>query len=369
MPGGKLRDAPWGGKMAGCKPVFGLQDKRLVVPVSETLISPLNLQVVAEVVQMMGASLPPNHSRALKEGLAAGVEGPWLPASVLDQVYADVMEGLGRSDFGLQSACSPVLARVGMLPMLLLHSPDLRTAIEHIRTYGVLHQGRIEFTQHEQDGVVHLRFDVLCRSPQGRLCRNDFVTLSLTQLLRMFGQGQTGLVRVCFDHPEPPHADQYRLYFDAPVSFGAPQTVLSFKAPMLNASLGATDPMIYQAVMARLNLALSELRGRDHLVDQVNRVLAERLHLKPRITDVAEALGLHERTLRRRLADLGVDHQKLLQRLQQDRATSALALGERSIQQIAGDVGFASAAAFHRAFMRWTGHTPKAWREGAGSPS
>ena len=138
---------------------------------------------------------------------------------------------------------------------------------------------------------------------------------------------------------------------------------MSFKASMLDASLGATDPMIYQAVLARLSLALSELREQDRLVDQVNRVLSERLHLKPRITDVASALGLHERTLRRRLADLGVDHQQLLQRLQQDRAMAALALGERSIQQIAGDVGFASVAAFHRAFMRWTGQTPGAWRD------
>jgi AraC-like DNA-binding protein len=355
--------------MAPCRSVVRAHDKRLVAPLSEILISPLNLQVVAEVVQMMGATLPDSHSLVLREGLASGVEGPWLPASVLDQVYSDVMDGLGRSDFGLQSACSPVLARLGMLPMLLLHSPDLRTAIEHIRTYGVLHQGRIEFTQHEQEGMVHLRFDVMCRSPRGRLCRNDFVVLSLTQLLRMFGQGQTGLVQVCFDHPEPPHADQYPLYFDAPISFGAPQTVLSFKASMLDKGLGATDPMIYQAVMTRMNLALSELRGRDRLLDQVNRVLAERLHLKPRITDVATALGLHERTLRRRLAELGVDHQQLLQRLQQDRASAALALGERSIQQVASTVGFASVAAFHRAFLRWTGHTPKAWREGAGRPS
>lgn len=65
------------------------------------LISPLNLQVVAEVIQMMGASLPESHGHALALGLAQGVEGPWLPASVLDQVYTDVMAGLGRTDFGL----------------------------------------------------------------------------------------------------------------------------------------------------------------------------------------------------------------------------------------------------------------------------
>jgi AraC-like DNA-binding protein len=328
------------------------------------LISPLNLQVVAEVVQMMGASLPESHRQALTAGLAQGVDGPWLPASVLDQVYVDVITGLGRPDFGLQSACSPALARVGMLPMLLLHSPDLGTALQHILTYAVLHQERTEFTLHEHDGVAHLHFDVMCRSPLGRVCRNEFVVLGLTQLLRLFGQGQTGLVQVSFDHPAPAHADQYRLYFDAPVSFGAPQTTLSFQSRMLAMGMGATDSMLYNAVLSRLNLALSELRGRDRLVDQVNRVLAERLHLKPRITDVAIALGLHERTLRRRLAELGVDHQQLLQRLQQDRASAALALGERSIQQVASEVGFASVAAFHRAFLRWTGHTPKAWREG-----
>lgn len=329
----------------------------------EMLISPLNLQVVSEVIQMMGASLPPGHGQTLAQGLSQGVDGPWLPASVLDQVYADVIDGLGRPDFGLQSACSPALARVGMLPMLLLHSPNLGTALQHILTYAVLHQERPEFTLREHEGWVHLQFDVMCRTPVGRMCRNEFVVLGLTQLLRLFGQGQTGLVQVSFDHPPPAHADQYRLYFDAPVHFGSPQTTLTFRAPQLAQGMGATDPMLYEAVLARLNLALSELRGQDRLVDQVNRVLSERLHLKPRITEVAAALGLHERTLRRRLADLGVDHQQLLQRLQRDRAMAALSLGERSIQQIAGDVGFASVAAFHRAFMRWTGQTPGTWRD------
>jgi AraC-like DNA-binding protein len=68
------------------------------------------------------------------------------------------------------------------------------------------------------------------------------------------------------------------------------------------------------------------------------------------------------RTLQRRLADEGVSYQELLDDARKEAAgrylhESALAIGE-----VAYLVGYSEPAPFHRAFRRWYGTTPEAFR-------
>jgi AraC-like DNA-binding protein len=80
------------------------------------------------------------------------------------------------------------------------------------------------------------------------------------------------------------------------------------------------------------------------------------------LTEVAAALNLSERTLRRQLADAGLSYRTLLDASRKSRALDLMAGGHRSIAQVAEAVGFAHARAFARAFVRWTGQTPTAVR-------
>jgi AraC-like DNA-binding protein len=43
-------------------------------------------------------------------------------------------------------------------------------------------------------------------------------------------------------------------------------------------------------------------------------------------------------------------------------AERLLAEQRLSIKQVADELGFASVSTFHRAFRRWTGHTPAGWQ-------
>ena len=78
----------------------------------------------------------------------------------------------------------------------------------------------------------------------------------------------------------------------------------------------------------------------------------------------ARALGLSVRSLRRRLAEEG--------RAYHDIASDALAAvakqfledGQHTIQETAYEMGFSAPSTFHRAFKRWTGTTPTAYRQG-----
>jgi AraC-like DNA-binding protein len=80
------------------------------------------------------------------------------------------------------------------------------------------------------------------------------------------------------------------------------------------------------------------------------------------VVDAARHLGMSERTLRRQLSQLGTSYADLVQQTQQLLAERLLAEQRLSIKQVADELGFASVSTFHRAFRRWTGHTPAGWQ-------
>lgn len=82
---------------------------------------------------------------------------------------------------------------------------------------------------------------------------------------------------------------------------------------------------------------------------------------------VARDLGLSRQTLYRRLRQEGVTFDQLLDRLRRRLALRMLGQEGLSVKDAAYRLGFADPAAFSRAFKRWTGESPRAYRSGAGS--
>ncbi|WP_022662572.1 GlxA family transcriptional regulator [Paucidesulfovibrio longus] len=81
------------------------------------------------------------------------------------------------------------------------------------------------------------------------------------------------------------------------------------------------------------------------------------------VGDLADAGGLEPRTLHRRfLARLGLSPQAYLREVRVERAKKLLASGTRSVEDIAGEVGYLDAAGFRRLFKSATGLTPGEYR-------
>ncbi len=77
---------------------------------------------------------------------------------------------------------------------------------------------------------------------------------------------------------------------------------------------------------------------------------------------IADALGSTRWTLLRKLkAEGGVTFEQLLDQLRHKMALHYLS-GKTSVTETAYLVGFSEAAAFSRAFKRWTGRSPRDWR-------
>jgi AraC-like DNA-binding protein len=78
---------------------------------------------------------------------------------------------------------------------------------------------------------------------------------------------------------------------------------------------------------------------------------------------VAQALGMHPRTLQRRLSELGQDYSELLSRIRFEKTLRLMADPDRRVFDIALELGFQDASNFSRSFRQWTGVTPSQFRK------
>lgn len=160
------------------------------------------------------------------------------------------------------------------------------------------------------------------------------------------------------------------LFLDSlPTAYDAARSRVTLPASYLTAELPRANPAA-QALAAELCADLVE-RRRDPspLAQQVRILLTQRLRFDPSAGGVAAALGVSERTLRRRLDAEGTGFQALLDQVRMSLAGRLLATGSLSVDEVARRLGYAESASFIHAHRRWLGTTPgrvsRAHSEGA----
>lgn len=82
----------------------------------------------------------------------------------------------------------------------------------------------------------------------------------------------------------------------------------------------------------------------------------------PTLGGIASHLHLHVRTLQRQLAQRNVVFRQLLDDRRRRRAMREVAVRQRDLAAVAAQLGYSDQAHFARAFRRWTGLSPTAYR-------
>ncbi len=119
-------------------------------------------------------------------------------------------------------------------------------------------------------------------------------------------------------------------------------------------------------VVARQSTAM--MYSENPIVQRSLDFMREHLGKQFNISAVAEHSSASKRTLEMRFREsLGSSPHEFLTKLRVERAESMLLMPERrSIEQIAGECGFGTAATFYAAFRRQTGRSPASFRRESG---
>lgn len=115
-------------------------------------------------------------------------------------------------------------------------------------------------------------------------------------------------------------------------------------------------------VQAQINKLLTVPVGQHDLVETVSNRIRMAPDTGPSQKDLAGSVNVSDRTLRRRLSQQGTTYRALRNSARFDKARDLLANSSLTIAEVASEVGNSDTRAFRRAFKRWSGQLPSAFR-------
>lgn len=163
------------------------------------------------------------------------------------------------------------------------------------------------------------------------------------------------------DYIAPPHHSDYGAIFQCPVQFEAPTIQLFFEASILDQPLPNASPksaVLYASLCEEKSIA----RQQGGTSWQLWRLILKDPSNPPDMATAAQTLHCSIRTLRRRLQSEGWQYQQLIDQVREIHARRALSDPSLPITHIAQQLGYCDHSGFLRAFKKWTGLTPKQFR-------
>jgi AraC-like DNA-binding protein len=199
----------------------------------------------------------------------------------------------------------------------------------------------------------------------GSLLLSDYTLLVAVRLLRLVAGSALHPLAVRSRRPAIPHHERARFegFLGAEIATGSRYAELVFDASIVSLPIAQADPELagyFHGVLAR---AAPPPCLEAALLTEVRVAIRERLHGgSPAVDEVARALRIGPRTLQRRLVAAGSSFAALLERTRRELADGYLRQPDLTLVEVAYLLGYAEQASFYRAFRRWFGATPDAYR-------
>ncbi|NHX27265.1 AraC family transcriptional regulator, partial [Escherichia coli] len=172
------------------------------------------------------------------------------------------------------------------------------------------------------------------------------------------------LLRVDFACAEPARCDDYRLFFGAPVRFDCEHSLLAFDSSYLDLPANRSERELKAFLRgAPANILVGYVHDAGFQRDIARRLRAIPPAEWPSFDVLAQQLRLPEPSLRRSMARQGITYSQIKDEIRLSRAKALLGRSDLSVADIAIALGYAEPSAFYRAFRKWTGLAPGAFRQ------
>lgn len=335
-----------------------------------------SIAIVRDIVQYVAAQgVAVNHLYH-----AAHIDPTWLEdpdrqvsGEVLKYLWHEAIVQTGDRDLGLHIGEAFNLAAIGIVGYVLLNCKTYGQVLEKLSQYTRLFSQGVSIHHRVVEGWVQCDCEIVGNVRNYLLDEPRHPIESTFSALMTATQQLTGHAlqaeAVWFQHPRPEHWAEHQRIFQTPVRFSQPVNRIILPTTCLDWSVRSANSNLLSVFELHAAAMLSAQNPTQSYSQKVVQAITEQLQGEvPSLEEIARSQMISVRQLQRELQAENTSYQHLLENTRKDLALWHLQNPETSIHDVAFLLGFSEPSAFHRAFKRWTGQTPRNYRSISASP-
>ena len=248
-----------------------------------------------------------------------------------------------------------------LLSEMLIHSENLRKAIQYITQFFNSILDDVQSQLFVQENYAY----IVIKDLNGTKPMFSYATyLMMSHSLMCWLSGQRVILnQIQLKCPAPLDDQDYKVRFCEQIKYGCDEHYIQFDANYLNIAIKQDRQSWSNFIKQTPYNLLVRYKNPNSISTIIRKQL---INSSPsewlEIHDLAKQLNLSEATFQRRLKAEAVSYQQLKNDIRRDIAIELLTQTDYSLQQISDELDFHDPSAFHRAFKKWTGVSPGAYR-------
>jgi AraC-like DNA-binding protein len=267
----------------------------------------------------------------------------------------------GCSDFGLRMADQRRVSDLGVVGLLVSHQPTLSDVLDIMVRYRNLLNAALALHVEEAHDVAVVKEELVVDFDAPKIQSYELAVGILSRLFHSVLGPRWRPVSAHFTHPRPKQVALHRKLFGERIEFESEFNGLTCLSADLHRPNAVVDTKLAQYA-AQFVDSMHDV-GQVSTVQEVRKAIYLLLPLgNASMARVAGSLGLHERTLQRRLVASGAEFSDLLNGVRHELAERYLSNRSYSLTRVAAMLGYAQPSSFTRWFIGEFGASPSVWR-------
>jgi AraC-like DNA-binding protein len=285
-----------------------------------------------------------------------------IPLSAIVRLWHAAVLRIPDPTLGLRLGCDACAREFGLVGYTMAFSGTLQAALTRLARYDrIVSESLVVHLDAGAEGTW-VRVDA---EPALQAFRPaaDARLAALLSVCREIAAAPLAPLTVHLPYRRPADVKEYEKFFRAPLEFGAPATALLLGPDDLARPVSSSDEALTGYLDQLAQQILTTLGSEQTNRDRVRRLLWSSLSDGiPDLDAVARQLGMSARTLQRRLREEDTTFAAVLSEFRQDMARPLLRDGRLAVSEVAFLLGYEDPSSFQRAFRRWSGRSPRAFR-------